>query len=98
MKYFSNKAVNLLNIHSGLRQFSVGIFDIFTAIYLLERGIDLSVVIFVMIGSYTFRLLLRPISLKVAERIGLKKAVILGSFIFSGLFLVISQVNGADSY
>ena len=91
---FKNKNINLLNLHTGLQRFSNSIFDVFGAIYLLQLGISFPVVALVWAASFVLRMFLRPLSLLMAQKIGLKRATIFGTIIGAGLFLVLAQVNG----
>jgi len=91
---FTNKNINLLTLHSGIWRFADNILTVFSAIYLLSLGISFPVVALVIVCSIIFRLLTRPLSLLLSNKIGLKKALILGVLIGSGLFLVLGKVSG----
>ena len=93
---FTNKNINLLTIHSGIWRFANNIFDVFSAIYLLGLGISFPVVALIMVGSLILRALMRPLSMMLSEKIGLRKALIFGVLVSSGLFLVLAKVHGQD--
>lgn len=95
---FTNKTINLLTLHSGFHRFSINIFDTFSAIYFLSLGISFPIVSLTWACSCFLRVILRPLSLLLSEKIGLKKALIIGVFINSGLFLVISKVSGVNNW
>lgn len=96
--FFKNKTVNLLNLHSGLHRFSNNIFDVFGAVYLLELGLSYPAVALAWVGSCIIRFLIRPISISVSQKIGLKKAMILGVMVNSGIFFALSQVTGLNGW
>ncbi len=96
--FFKNKIVNLLNIHSGLHRFSNNIFDVFGAVYLLELGLSYPTVALAWVGSCIIRFLIRPISIYLSMRIGLKRAVILGIIVNSGIFFALSKVGGLNGW
>lgn len=95
---FTNKTINFLTLHSGIHRFSLNIFDTFGAIYFLSLGISFSIVALTLACSCLLRIVLRPFSLFLSEKIGLKRALILGVFVNTGLFLVISKVNGVNNW
>ncbi len=93
---FTNKNVNILTLHTGIWRFANNIFDVFSAVYLLGLGISFPVVALIMVGSLILRALLRPLSMILSEKIGLRKALIFGVFVSSGLFLVLAKVHGLN--
>jgi len=95
---FTNKNINLLNIHSGLQQFSANIFDSFGVIFLLTIGLPLPIIALVWASNCIIRSLLRPIYLFFTQKVGLKKALIYGILFNSGLYLVLYKVNGLNNW
>lgn len=94
MGFFTNRHVNFLNIHSGIRQFSQKFLDVFGILFLLEAGVPLWMACFVWCGMMATRLMVRPISLKLCQRFGLKVMTIVGTLFYSGTFYMISQIEG----
>lgn len=94
--FFKNKTINLLNLHAGLHRFSTNIFDTFGAIYLIHLGLSFPTVALVWAGSCAVRFFLRPLSVVLSEKIGLRKAVIFGVIINSGIFFVLSLISGLN--
>ena len=80
MSYIKNKNINLLNIHTGIHRFSIVAIFTFGALYLLKQGIELEIVLLIWCLNFIFRLILRPLSIEISQKIGLKKSVILGVF------------------
>ena len=95
---FTNKTINFLILHSGLQRFSADIYNTFGSIYLLDLGISFPIIVLIHVGNCILRSILRPLSLLLSEKIGLKRALIVGVFIGSGLFLVILKINGVNSW
>jgi hypothetical protein len=92
----SNNTISLLNFHTALWGFGNKIVNIFGPIYMLKLGISLPVVAMVWGSSYVIRFLIRPLSLLWTERIGLKKALILGTLTYAGLFPILYMIRGID--
>ena len=93
---FSNKNINLLTLHSGIWRFANNIFDVFSAVYLLGLGLSFPVVALAMVCSLILRSILRPLSMMLSEKIGIKKALIFGVVVSSGLFLVLAKVHSLN--
>jgi MFS family permease len=93
---FANRTINFLTLHSGLHRFSINIFDVFSAVYLIGLGLPFPVVALASAGCCILRSILRPLSLVLIEKIGLRKTLIIGVLINSLLFLVLSKVNGIN--
>ncbi len=96
--FFKNKIVNLLNVHSGLHRFSNNIFDVFGAVYLLELGLSYPTVAFAWVGSMLIRFLVRPLSILLSQKIGLKRSIIFGVLVNSGIFFALSKVTGINGW
>jgi len=96
MAFLKNKDINLLNIHTGLNRFSTTIVLMFGALYFLEQGLSYQTIFLVWIIIFLIRLFFRPISLKLSQKIGLKRAVIFGVFFYSGVFPILTQINGMN--
>ncbi|MFA6524144.1 MAG: MFS transporter [Candidatus Paceibacterota bacterium] len=98
MEPFKNKNINLLNLHAGLCRFSNNIFDVFGAVYLLSLGISFPIVALAWAGSLFLRFILRPFSMLLSEKIGLRRALIIGVILGSMLFIVLTKINGINNY
>ena len=95
---FRNGTINLLNLHTGLQRFSNNILDVFGAVFLLSIGLSFPMVALTWAASCVLRALIRPLSVLLAEKIGLKCALIVGTITGSGLFLVLSKVTGINEW
>lgn len=91
-----NKEIALINLHTALQRYSNKALDVFGAIYFLNLGIAFHIVTLVWAASFVLRFLLRPLSLKFSERFGLKTALIFGTTISSGIFLIFPFVDGVN--
>jgi len=94
MGYLKNKQVNLLNFHGSLVRFASSVIGIFGIVYLLKQGIPIHIILFLWSLIFILRSAVRPLSLKLQKRIGLKKGVIIGTLFYAGVFPVLSQVDG----
>jgi len=93
---YQNRNITLLNLHSALQRFSNKTLDVFGAIYFLSLGISFPSVALAWIASFLIRFLLRPFSVWLSNRIGLRRALIFGTIFSSGLFLIFLLVDGVN--
>lgn len=91
-----NQNVTLLNFHAALQRFSNKTLDVFGGIYFLTHGVPFPVVALMWSASFLIRFFLRPLSVWLSNRIGLKAALTIGTIISSGLFLVFTMVDGLN--
>ncbi|MCQ2914375.1 MAG: MFS transporter [Alphaproteobacteria bacterium] len=94
MAYFSNKEINLLNIHYGLKEMGWQMCSAFTLAYLYKQGLSLSNVFFIYAITLFTRTLTRPISLYFCTNKGVHWTLILGSFMFSLRYPAMLLVDG----
>lgn len=82
---FINKNINQLNLHSALLVLGQNLVQVFGAVYFLNKGFEP----FQVLGGWAllnlFRMILRPGAHRVIRRIGLRKAIFLGTLLFAGL-------------
>lgn len=88
-----NRNIDLLDLHVGLHRFGANIIDVFGAVYLLGLGLSFSTVALAAAASCVIRMVLRPFSLLLSERIGLRKSLLIGTVVNAGLFLVLAGVS-----
>lgn len=98
MMKMRNRNISLLNLHAALQRYSNKTLDVFGGVYFYTHGVPFSVIALVWSASFLLRFLLRPLSIWLSDRIGLKKALILGTLASSGLFLVFNQVDGMNAW
>ena len=81
-------------MHTGFWAFGNKIVYIFGPVYMLKSGVSLPIVALIWGFSYTARFILRPLSMLLVKKIGLKKALIIGTVVYGGIFPIIYQVRG----
>lgn len=93
-----NRNITLLNIHAALQRYSNKTLDVFGGVYFLSNGVPFPVVMLMWAASFLLRFLLRPLSVWLSGKIGLKWALIIGTLASSGLFLIFTQINGVNGW
>lgn len=96
MGYFTNRQINYLNVHTGLRQFSRKLIDLFGLVFFIEMGIPVHLALLAWAYTNLIRFVTRPFSLKLIEKLGLKKATIAGSLMYIGIFPLLSMIDGPN--
>jgi hypothetical protein len=79
MAYLRNDAINRVNLHSGVQALAVGAGGIFINVFLIHAGIPVAIALLTIAGILAGRLVLRPLILPLAKRLGLKPLVIIGT-------------------
>lgn len=91
-----NHNMALLNVHAALQRYSNKTLDVFGGVYFLSNGISFPLVMLMWAASFLIRFLLRPLSVWLSVKLGLKWALTIGIVAGSGLFLVFTQVDGVN--
>jgi MFS transporter, DHA1 family, inner membrane transport protein len=87
-----------INIHFALIAAGSTLADVFGIVYLYELNISFSSIFLVYGGIQLLRLLIRPLIVKWAARLGLKKSLIIGTLLSAGTYLILSQVHGISTW
>jgi MFS transporter len=96
MAYLKNTAVNLLNLHYGLKALAMEGAGVFFLVFLLKAGVPLPAVFGAIALLLAGRFAVRPLVLLLAPRYGLKALLAFGT-VFSGVqYLLLAQVRGVD--
>jgi DHA1 family inner membrane transport protein len=95
MTFFTNSAVNRVNLHGGVQTLAQGAGGVFVLAYLLRAGVPLPLVFLTMSGMTLGRFALRPGVLPLARRLGLKRTVMLGTVLEGAVFPILPHVHGA---
>src|SRR5262249_44864692 len=90
---FSNRTINFLHFHYALWIFGSGVVTIFGPIYLLKLGFSLPAVAAIWGGIHFVRFFFRPLWMPVILKIGLKRALIAGTFLWVGIFPLLSLMQ-----
>jgi MFS transporter, DHA1 family, inner membrane transport protein len=97
MPYLSNTAVNRLNIHTGMHMLAYNLSANFFIIFLLSHGLNVTEVFLYLAFILALRFALRPIVLYVAPRIGSRRTLYIGSFLYAAQYLVLAHVQGVNT-
>lgn len=98
MSYFSNQSINRLNLHYGLHMLGWSFSFSFFIVFLLSQGFTPIEVFLTFAAMLALRMLLRPIILYVAPRVGLHRTIVLGLFFCIGQYICIARVKGFDAF
>lgn len=96
MSFFSNEAVNRLNLHSGIQTLAQEAGGIFILVFLLRAGVPAPLVLCSMAAMTAGRFILRPLVLPFARRYGLRTTLILGTVLEAAVFPILPFVKGVD--
>lgn len=96
--FLTNKAVNFLNLHSGIFVLAYNLGGVFTAVFLYQQGIALWQIFLAFAFVFTTRLLCRRVSLKACLRYQLKIPLITGAVLYAVSYLILGQVQTLDAY
>ena len=94
MKLFSNRDLNRLAAHTTLHDVALGISMVFSAVFLLRQGLS-TVTIYLSIGLILgLRFLFRPLVLVSVTTIGLRRSLILGTFLYAVQSPFLALIHG----
>lgn len=96
MSFFSNAAVNRLNLHSGIQTLAQEAGGIFILVFLLKAGVPAPLVLCSMAAMTAGRFVLRPFVLPIARRLGLRTTLVLGTLLEAAVFPILPFVKGVD--
>lgn len=94
MAFFSNGAVNRVNLHYAIRAFAQAGAGVFFLAYLLQAGLSAPQALLAQAGIYAARFAIRPLVLPIARYWGLKPLVIAGTLLLALAFPVLAMVDG----
>lgn len=97
MSFFSNEAVNRLNLHAGIQTLAQEAGGIFVLVFLLRAGVPAPLVLSSMAAMTAGRFVLRPFVLPFARRYGLRTTLILGTVLEAAVFPILPFVKGVDA-
>jgi DHA1 family inner membrane transport protein len=92
--YFANRDINRLAVHAALVSLAWSLAGIFFMVFLLRAGLPPAQIFLTIAAILALRFALRPLVLIVASRIGLRRTLILGTFLFAFQFPAIALVHG----
>lgn len=94
MSFLRNDAINRVNLHSGIQALAQGAGAIFFLVILLRAGISVPAALAAQAAIVTLRFLLRPATLPLARRWGLKPMLIAGTLGIALHYPLLAQVDG----
>jgi DHA1 family inner membrane transport protein len=98
MAFLRNRAVNWLNLHSGIRALAEGIGGVFVLVFLLRAGISIPASLLAMALVFAVRFAIRPAVLFAATRVGLRPLIVVGSIVNALQYLPLAEVTGVDGF
>ncbi|HXX48270.1 MAG TPA: hypothetical protein VEN47_08585 [Myxococcota bacterium] len=96
MAFLRNRAVNWINLHSGIRALAQGMGGIFMLVFLLRAGVSVPATLCAMAAIFAVRFAIRPAVLVFATRLGLKPLVIGGNLVTALQYPLLARVSGVD--
>ena len=96
MSFFSNRALNFLNAHYGLRAMGWEMCSLFTLAYLYKQGLPLPLAFTVYAGMLFIRTLTRPLAMWCCYKKGVRFALIIGTILFAFRYLAMLPINGLN--
>ena len=96
MPFFANRAINRLALHAALVSLAWSLGGIFFMVFLLRAGLTPAQIFLVMAAILAFRFALRPLILAAVAAVGMRRTLILGTFLSAFQFPAIALVHGVD--
>ncbi len=94
MKMFANSDINRVYVHSGLQSLAYNLGGVFIWVYLLKAGVALPLVFVCIAVVILSRLVLRLGVVPMIMRLGLRKALMIGTVLDAASYLVLAKVDG----
>jgi hypothetical protein len=94
MAFFGNDAVNRVNLHYSLVALAQASGGVFVSAYLIRAGVPVPFAFLTPAAILTGRFVIRPATLPLAKRWGLKPLVIVGALIVAAQYPLISLIHG----
>jgi len=83
MAFLRNRAVNWINLHSGIQALAQGMGGVFVLAYLLRAGVSVPASLCAMALIFAARFAIRPAVVPAAARLGLKPLLIFGNLVIA---------------
>ena len=94
MAFFTNDAVNRINVHSAIRVLAQGAGGIFILAFLLKAGLSIPIVMLAAAAIAAGRFAIRPLLLPCAFLVGVKTMLLFGTVALAAQYLVLPRVHG----
>ncbi|MEI9803769.1 MAG: MFS transporter [Pseudolabrys sp.] len=96
MSFFSNRDINRLAYHAALVSLAWSIAGIFFTVFLLRTGLPPAQIFLATAAILAFRFALRPVVLTAVSAIGMRRTLVMGTFLSAFQFPAIALVHGLD--
>jgi DHA1 family inner membrane transport protein len=96
MAFLRNRAVNWINLHSGIHALAQGLGAMFVLVFLLRSGVAVPMALCAMALIFATRFVVRPAILLAATRVGLKPLSISGTLLSALQYPLLALVQGVD--
>jgi hypothetical protein len=97
MAYLRNRAVNWINLHSGMNALAQGMGRVFVLVFLLRSGVPVPAALCAMALVVAVRFIVRPAILPAATRVGLKPLAIAGTLVSALQYPLLARVHGVGT-
>jgi DHA1 family inner membrane transport protein len=94
MTFFLNRDLNHMVVHATLHTLAWCFCDLFSGVFLLRVGLSLPEIYLVFAATLSLRFVLRPLVLMVTPAIGLRRTLMIGTFLFALPFPLLALVHG----
>ncbi len=94
MSYFSNDAINRVNLHAAIQALAQGAGGVFFLVFLLKAGVSVPLTLIAQAAIVAGRFAVRPALLPLGKRWGLKPLLIAGTLALAAQYLVLAEVHG----
>jgi DHA1 family inner membrane transport protein len=91
--FFSNYDINLLTVHTTLHKLAWGGFGAFFGVFLFRAGIPVAGIFLAFAAIYAARFVLRPLVLFTVPAIGLRRTLIIGTFLHAIQYPALALVH-----
>jgi DHA1 family inner membrane transport protein len=98
MAFLGNDAVNRVNLHYGAQSLAAAAGGVFYLAYLLHAGISPSASLAIFAATLAGRFAVRPATLPLAKRWGLRPLVVVGALVVACEYVLLGQVRGLDGW
>ena len=96
MAFLRNRAINWMNLHSGVQALAQGMGGVFVLVFLLRVGVSIPASLCAMALICATRFAVRPAVLPAAMRWGLKPLIIGGNLVMALQYPLLAEVTGVD--
>jgi MFS transporter, DHA1 family, inner membrane transport protein len=93
MTFFLNRDLNHMVVHTTLHSLAWCFCGLFSGVFLLRVGLSLPQIYLVFAATLTMRFVLRPLVLRVGPTIGLRRTLMIGTFLFALSFPMLALVH-----